>query len=424
MPDPPDGCGSSGRTVEAAPPAPPGDDRVVSPASDRGTAGYLVRRMAGRERDEDNRASTPLELFFDLCFVVAVGQAGGQLAHAIEQGRIGHGLLGYAMVFFAVWWAWMGFTWFASAYDTDDVPYRLATFVQIAGALVIAAGVPRAFDRGENSVVVIGYVIMRLAAISQWARVVRGDPQHRTAALRWGGGIAVLQVGWVLLLLVHGTANGVLFALLVVAELSVPVWSARSGEIVWHPHHIAERYGLFTLIVLGESVAAATIAVQSALDADTARDDLLPIALGGLLIVFAAWWIYFAAPAGRYLSGGGAVLGRAWLWGYGHYLIFAAAAAIGAGLEVAVVHAAHEAHITQPAANAAVTLPTALFLITTWALHSRHFKRGVGLIYLPAAAVLTLVCTFGGAAGVLLAGLVSAVTVALGTVTAARQGLL
>ena len=87
-----------------------------------------------------------MELLFDLCFVVAVAQAGGRLHHALAENHVGQGVVGYGMVFFAIWWAWMNFTWFASAYDCDDVPYRLATLVQIAGALILAAGVPRAFD--------------------------------------------------------------------------------------------------------------------------------------------------------------------------------------------------------------------------------------------------------------------------------------
>src|SRR6187200_1451582 len=88
------------------------------------------RPMSGRDPDEEHRAATPLELFFDLCFVVAVAAAANQLHH----GMIDHpGLLpvrGFALAFFGVWWAWLNFTWFASAFDTDDPPYRFVTLVQ------------------------------------------------------------------------------------------------------------------------------------------------------------------------------------------------------------------------------------------------------------------------------------------------------
>jgi Bacterial low temperature requirement A protein (LtrA) len=100
----------------------------------------VVRRMSGRDPGEAHRASTPLELLFDLTFVVAVARAGIELRDALAQGHAGHALAGYAAVFFALWWAWVNFTWFASAYDTDDMPYRLLTLLQMAGVLVFAAG--------------------------------------------------------------------------------------------------------------------------------------------------------------------------------------------------------------------------------------------------------------------------------------------
>src|SRR4051812_5726529 len=130
-------------------------------------APILRRPMVPRDTGEEHRVSTPLELLFDLCFVVAVSQAAARLHHALAAGHLGRGLLGYAMVFFAIWWAWMNFTWFASAYDTDDVLFRLATLVQITGALILAAGVPRAFEdtfsSSDAGVVTLGYVVMRLA---------------------------------------------------------------------------------------------------------------------------------------------------------------------------------------------------------------------------------------------------------------------
>src|SRR3954471_8489647 len=128
------------------------------------------RRMTARHPGEAHRPSTPLELFFDLCFVVAVAQNSEHLHHDLAEGHVGHGVYAYLTVFFAIWWAWMNFTWFASAYDTDDVVYRVTTLVQITGVLVLAAGVPRAFEDGNFKVVTAGYVVMRLAMVSQWPR--------------------------------------------------------------------------------------------------------------------------------------------------------------------------------------------------------------------------------------------------------------
>ena len=140
--------------------------------------------MVARHPDEPHRAATPLELFFDLCFVVAVAQAASALHHEVAADHLGDGVVGYAMVFFAIWWAWMNFSWFASAYDTDDVAYRLTTLVQIAGALILAAGVPEAMDGSDFLVITVGYVVMRLAMVTQWLRAARADPPHRRSSLR------------------------------------------------------------------------------------------------------------------------------------------------------------------------------------------------------------------------------------------------
>ncbi|HEY8983583.1 MAG TPA: low temperature requirement protein A [Streptomyces sp.] len=381
--------------------------------------GRPVRRLIARERDEAHRVASPLELFFDLCFVVAVAQAGVGLVHAVAEGHAGDGVLRYAMLFFSVWWAWMNFSWFASAYDNDDVPYRIVTLVQIAGVLVLAAGVSRAFEHQDYLAVWLGYAIMRLAMVAQWLRAAMAAAgAERAVALRYAGGVLLCQVGWLGLLVLPKDARAWVFLVMVVVELAVPVFAERDFTTAWHPHHIAERYGLFTIIVLGETIAAATIAVKSALDEHEALGELLPIAAGGLLIVFAAWWIYFVVPAHGHLRSNK----QAFLWGYGHYFVFASAAAIGAGLEVAVEEAVGKAHISATAAGAAVTVPVALYLVTVWALHSRHFKVGLAQqAVLPGAAVLVLCCTFLGSWAVPAAGVVAALTVVTGTTLTARM---
>ncbi|GGP36931.1 low temperature requirement protein A [Streptomyces melanogenes] len=378
-------------------------------------------RMTARSRHEEHRAATPLELFFDLCFVVAVAQAGARLVHSLAEGHLGTGLAGYVAVFFAIWWAWMNFTWFASAYDSDDVLYRVVTLVQITGVLILAAGVPRAFDDHDFTVCVVGYIVMRLALTSQWLRAARSaaDPAERRMALLYAAGLVVCQLGWIGMLFVPaGTARSWVFVVLAAAELSVPVIAERTTQSTWHPHHIAERYGLFTLIVLGETVAAATVAVQEALDEHEALGELLPLAGGGLLIVFAAWWIYFAVPIAGHLTSNS----QAFAWGYGHFVILGSAAAIGAGMEVAVEQAVGKAHISTAAAAAAVTVPAALFMLTVWALHSRHFKRTLAQqLTLPVSAVAILGCTFAGHGAVLAAGLVAAATIAVGVTLSRRS---
>ncbi|MFB7499397.1 low temperature requirement protein A [Streptomyces sp. NPDC056161] len=378
-----------------------------------------LRRLTARERGEPHRVATPLELFFDLCFVVAVAQAGAELVHAVAEGHAGNGILNYAMLFFAIWWAWMNFSWFASAYDNDDVLYRLITLVQIAGVLVLAAGISQAFEKHDYMAVWLGYVIMRVAMATQWLRAARtAEGPERTTAVRYAAGVLLVQIGWAGLVVLPPHARPWVFLVMAIAEICVPVFAERHHTTAWHPHHIAERYGLFTIIVLGETIAAATVAVKSAVSEHDALDTLLPIAAGGLLIVFSAWWIYFAVPIHGHLRSNR----QSFLWGYGHYLVFASAAAIGAGLEVVVEQSVGTSHISVLAASAAVTLPTALYLLTVWILHSRHFKVGTAQqVVLPLAALLVICCTFLGHWAVLATGIVTALAVAIGiALTAGR----
>ena len=123
-----------------------------------------------RDPREAHRAATNLELLFDLCFVDSVAYAGVELHHAIAANHAGTGVVSYLTVFFAIWSAWMNFTWHASAYDNDDGVYRLASLVQITGCLIVAAGIPRAFELRQFDVVFAGYVVMRVALVFLWLR--------------------------------------------------------------------------------------------------------------------------------------------------------------------------------------------------------------------------------------------------------------
>jgi low temperature requirement protein LtrA len=342
--------------------------------------------MVARDTGERHRAATPLELLFDLTFVVAVAAAAAQLAHAIAEDHAAQGLFGYLMVFFAIWWAWMNFTWFASAYDSDDTPYRLVTLLQMGGVLVLAAGVPAALNEQDWTAVTIGYVIMRVAMVVQWLRAAHDDPVHRVTALRYAAGIAVVQVGWIARLALPEAAGIVAYFVLVAAELAVPVWAERRAHSTWHPDHIAERHGLFTLIVLGESVLAASRALAPAVQAGVDLDTVL-VGSGGLVLLFGCWWLYFLTSAGEGLA---RHRERSFWWSYGHYGIFAALAALGAALEVVAEMLVHP--IASPAAlvGFAVAVPVCVFLLLTWVLHAPldpALVRKVGYV-LTACAVL------------------------------------
>jgi low temperature requirement protein LtrA len=360
--------------------------------------------LAARSPDDSHRAATPLELLFDLVVVVAVAQAASGLHHALAEGHLGAGLLTYAMVFFAIWWAWMNFTWFASAYDNDDVPYRLLVLLQLTGALVLAAGIP-GFAHGDLTVGVMGYVLMRLALVTLWLRASCADPPRRRTARRYAAGVLAVQVAWVALLLAPARANMVGFWVLAAVEILVPVWAERASATTWHREHIAERFGLFTLITLGESILAASLAVRAATDSGASVVGLLPIIVGGLLIVFSMWWLYFDRPGHEALTS----LRAAFVWGYGHYFVLAAAAAVGAGLSVALDHAARPASISAMTAGAAVAVPVALYLACLWLLHARSERSFAARVVAPLVVAAVLVTPFSGHAvlgtGLLMAGL-------------------
>ena len=348
--------------------------------------------MRARSSAESHRVATPLELFFDLCFVVAVAQAATPLHHAIAEHHVAHGLVSYAMVFFAIWWAWMNFTWFASAYDTDDDVYRITTMVQIAGALVLAAGVGPAFEDGNFFAITIGYVVMRLAMVVQWLRAARSDPERRQVDLRYAAGITIVQVLWLIRLALPEELGIASFVVLVVLEVLVPIVAERApgGPTTYHPHHIAERYGLFTIIMLGEAVSAAVIAFRTSLDSGEHVTDLVSLAIAGIVIVFALWWLYFDRSAGELLAS----LRTSILWGYGHYFIFASATAVGAGLAVAVDFDSGHAEISGTLAASAIAVPTAIYLIFVWLLHIRPRSPGpLGYAY-PVVALLVLSAVF------------------------------
>ncbi|MBE9373005.1 low temperature requirement protein A [Saccharopolyspora sp. HNM0983] len=343
--------------------------------------------MRARDPGEQHRASTPLELLFDLCFVVAVSQAAEQLHHGLGQDAITGTTTGYLMVFFAIWWAWMNFTWFASAYDTDDVPYRALTLLQMAGVLVLAAGVPDTFHHYDFTVVTIGYVVMRMAMLAQWVRAAVEHPAGRQHALRYATGIAACQLGWCARLALPDPWGEAAFPVLVLAELSVPLWAEHARTSNWHPGHINERYGLFTLIVLGEVVLASTNAVQADLVDGGLSPGLDEIAAGGLLLIFSMWWIYFMHSAAARIRES---LPTTLLWAYGHYFIFASASAVGATVSLAVDVNGRGAQIGDNATAIAITAPVVVYLVLTTALHAGIARLAPGTAVATGTAIALL----------------------------------
>ncbi|WP_019385924.1 low temperature requirement protein A [Acinetobacter venetianus] len=331
-----------------------------------------LKLFAPRDPEEAHRAATPLELLFDLIFVVAIATAGQQLHHAMVEGHLWHALPTYCMVFFALWWAWMNFTWFASAYDNDDTLYRCLTFVQIAGSLVMAAGIPAVFQQHNFDVIIIGYVIMRLALVTQWIRVAKHDPERKVTAYRYAIGIVLVQLGWLVgnFSPIHMTTW--LFLILVFFELAVPFYAEKHATTPWHPHHIVERYGLLTIIVLGESIIGSFAATQEAFSNRVINYQEVFLIIGGLLMMFAMWWVYFDRSHHHHQRRGV----QPFLWGYGHFFIFISIAVLGAALAAAVDVSTQHAHISSQMMGLIIATSLAVYSTYIWLFYEEFYLSG------------------------------------------------
>ena len=366
--------------------------------------------MLGRDPGEDHRSATPLELLFDLTFVVAFGMAADELAHYLAEDHVKTGLLGFGFATFAIVWAWINFSWFASAYDTDDWVYRLTTMLQMVGVIILALGLPDMFssiDAGEkvdNRVMVAGYVVMRVAMVFQWSRAARHDPERRAACETYITTILLAQVGWIVLLVAETNVTVTLLCVvvLVLIEFAGP-WIAenRKGGTPWHAHHMVERYGLLVIIALGEGVIG-TIASLSAIVGPEGPGwsiEAATLALAGIGLTFGMWWIYFIVPAGQCLH---VHRERSFGWGYGQIPVIGAVVATGAGLHVAAYYIEEESVLSASATVLTVVIPVAVYVLGIYVLYA-WLTRTVDrfhLVLLAGTAALLLVPAPMAAAGI------------------------
>ncbi len=339
---------------------------------------HRMRPMSGRDPHESGRTATTLELLFDLTFVIAFGQAGNELAHLVAEGHYGAGLFGFGFAMFAVIWAWINFSWFASAFDTDDWPYRIATMVQMVGVTILALGLPPMFhsiDVGhgiDTRVMVAGYVVMRVAMVYQWLRAARQSPEHRATCLTYAKLIIIAQAGWLALTLLHlplaPTAAGAI--VLIAIEMAAPYQAERRGAgsgTPWHAHHIAERYGLLAIIALGEGVIGTVASLAAVVEEQGWSIAAVLVVVAGMGLTFGMWWTYFLTPAGAILH---ARRDRAFGWGYGNIVVLTAIAGTGAGLHVAALFIEQKAQIGALATVLSLAVPVALYLVSLFALYS------------------------------------------------------
>lgn len=340
---------------------------------------FRLARMTGRDPAEPGRGSSPLELLFDLTFVVAVGTAAANFADTFAEGHLAAAFGALMLALFAICVSWINFSWFASGFGTDDWLDRVLTMVQMIGVVVLAIGIPPMFEsvvaagRVEFRLIVVGYVVMRAAMILQWLRVSRQSPVFRKVAAANAVCLILLQVGWVVLALARPRVEVTLVVAIVLGalELLAPVAAqGRANGTPWHPHHMAERYSAFVIIGLGEGVVGTVSSLGGLLGGDTGLQwsgDAVAVAAAGVALTFGLWWLYFSVDFGE-------VLARrphlGYLFGYGHLPVFFGIAGAGAGVHILGITLDAHADIGPVTTVAALVVPVAVYVLGVVVLYA------------------------------------------------------
>lgn len=355
-------------------------------------------RLAAALR-EGERVS-PLELFFDLVFVLAITQCTAlMIEHPTWEG-VAQGLL----VLGVVWWTWVGYSWLTSVVDPEDDKVRLTIFVAMAAVLVLALCVPKAFG-SLGLTFAVAYGVVRSAHIALFTLASRDDPDLRRSV----NGLAVgTAVGVGLLAcasLFDGVAQGAIWALALALDVGAPYFAIDSRGWKLAPEHFAERHGLIMIVALGESIVAIGVAAELSLTAG-----IVTAAALGVAVVAALWWIYFdvvALVAARRLAAAEPGQERNEMardsYSYLHYLMIAGIVLAALGLEKTLEHV--DEHLkTVPAF--ALLGGVGLYLLGHVAFRYRHIHtvnwRRLGLaalllalwplaLQIPALAMLAIV---------------------------------
>jgi low temperature requirement protein LtrA len=359
--------------------------------------------------------TTPVELFWDLVFVFAITQVSALLAHDLSWEGFGQSLLVIALV----WWAWSAFVWVTNAHDPDDPPVRAALFAAMILAFLVALAVPEAWGE-EATLFAIAYTGVRLIHLALYADASRrGNASFSAIA---GFGVTVL-IGMALLIAGARTdhaTRAILWTAAAAIDYAGPAWLTRErlrGIQQVAVAHFAERYSLFIIICLGESVVAIGI---GAADHEFDSELIAGVALT-LLITIGLWWTYFDRVAHeaeeRLRAHSEPVLAAADAYSYLHLLMVTGIIVFAVGAKSAVAHAADP---LSDAARLALCGGVALYLVGHAAFGLRlaaDLSRrklaaalGCGVVYV-GAADLPAWATAGVLAGVL-AALVTVETVA------------
>jgi low temperature requirement protein LtrA len=358
----------------------------------------------GSGNADQERHATWTELFFDLVFVAAIASLGIVLRREPDL----DGFLTMAGLFVPVWWAWIGFTVYADRFDSDDAVFRLLMLAGMLASGALAITIHYAAV-GSSTGFALAYVAARVILLLLYARAWRHVPEARPLVNRYLTGFSLSAALWLLSLAFTGTTRYVIWGLAMLIDIGTPVTASERvmAQIPFHRSHIPERFGLFTLIVLGETVVSVT--------ASSARIDwtvqAAVVAAAAFVIVACLWWVYFD------LLDLGAIRKR-WhamqLYFFGHLPLLIALTCIGAGTKLAI-NSATASGLGADArglllGGAAVAL-SELALIEL-AGEGTLRSRGVHARLIAAAAIAVLALAGGGLSPVLILCLVAAILIA------------
>jgi low temperature requirement protein LtrA len=324
------------------------------------SAGALLRPARLRPAEE-GRSATWLELFFDLVFVVAVGR----LAASVIADPTAEGVARYVLLFVPVWWAWMGFTWYATGYDNDDLLFRAGLLAGMLGVAALAVGVRGVAD-GDTAGFAVPYALMQLVLAALFLRSARDEPATRRYCATYAVGNAAGAALWLAAEAAPTPGRYGIWALAMAVLMTTPPLAGRATRArVYDPEHIAERYGLFTIIVLGEAIVAVTVG----LDVIGLEPATGATAVVGFLLAVAVWWLYFGSVRSSSLSHAGGTRLTGFAWGYGHLLVFGGIALGAVGVELAI-EAAHDHHGISGVGRACLAGGLGAYVLAVAAIHA------------------------------------------------------
>jgi low temperature requirement protein LtrA len=232
------------------------------------------------------RKVTWTELFFDLVFVAAVAQVGAPLAAHFSFGELGR----FGVLLLLIWWAWHGYAVYATRFDTDDTVERAATLLQMVAVIFMAANAEQGLDSESSAGFAAAYAVMRLILVVRYVRAAsRGA--HRELARDHAGGFGAAAVLWLASSMSPLPWRYALWIGALAIDLGTAVVASRHTVAVPpHASHLPERFGLFTLILLGEAMVAIMTGIQHQPEWSAAAAGT---ALSGIGLVCAVWWAYF-----------------------------------------------------------------------------------------------------------------------------------